>query len=156
MTVEEGVKIGAAISLSITGAIIGWMTVLKPFFDNRKLRKIAKTAALEHIVADDKIYRKTVLDKLETIEVNQGQLGNSIANIQRDSLERSYCMFVIEHGYCPSGMKRAIADMFEEYNKNGHNHIARERMQELMELPEFPLRNRRKGDKTYDAEQQNI
>ena len=156
MTVDEGIKIGAAISIAVTGAIIGWQTALKPFCDARRAKKAAKTLAIEHVLADDKLYRKTVLEKLVTIEDNQGRMGDSIANIQRDSLERSYCMFVIEHGYCPSGMKMAIADMYSEYTANGHNHIAKERMDELMALPEFPIRNRRIGDKPNEVFKQGV
>ena len=49
-----------------------------------------------------------------------------------------YCMFKMEHGYCTSGMKEAIADMYESYKARGYNHIAESRIKELLALPEYP------------------
>lgn len=137
---EEQIKIIAAISLSITGAIIGWMTVLKPLLKRLSDRKEAKKGALALVVKNDKAYRETVLNKLEDIDKKQSFLQDNIAKIQRDSIERSYCMFVIEHGYCPSGMKMAIAELYDAYSKQGYNHVAKERIRELLQLPEFPDR----------------
>ena len=61
-----------------------------------------------------------------------------IADLQRDNIERAYCMFKLEHGYCPSGMKESIASMYASYQARGYNHIASSRIEELLALPEFP------------------
>ena len=145
MTIDEGIKLGAAISIAITGAIIGWQTVLKPLFDSRRSKRAEKKGAADKIISNDAAYKEVVLSKLRSIETKQECLSDSLALVQRDCLERSYCMFKVEHGYCPSGMKRAISDMYSDYVANGYNHIAKDRMEELMDLPEFP-QTKVKGD----------
>lgn len=137
---EAQIKAIIAISISLTGAILGWMTVLKPLFDARRARKAQRQKAIEDTLKADKEYRQAVLIKLEALESRTISMDNSIADLERDNIERAYCMFVIEHGYCPSGMKESIADMYASYKARGHNHIAESRVKELMELPEFPKR----------------
>jgi len=51
-------------------------------------------------------------------------------------------MFKMEHGYCTSGMKEAIADMYESYKARGYNHIAESRITELLALPEYPQKRK--------------
>lgn len=135
---EENVRILTALSIALTGAIIGWMNVLKPFLQRRKDIKDGKQKIHDDVIKDDKLYRKMVLEKLGEIEGNQTTLRDCIADIQRADIERSYCMFVIEHRYCPSGMKMALSDMYDTYSKNGYNHIAKGRVTAILELPEFP------------------
>ena len=127
------------ISAALTGAIIGWMAVLRPLWDARKARKERIRRALDATLKADQAYRKAVLDKLEALDAKIVCMDNSVADLQRDNIERAYCMFKMEHGYCTSGMKEAIADMYASYKARGHNHIAESRVKELMALPEFPL-----------------
>ena len=86
----------------------------------------------------DKEYRQKVLDKLEGLGSRMTTMDDSIAELQRDNIERAYCMFKLEHGYCPSGMKESIASMYSSYQARGYNHIASSRIEELLALPEFP------------------
>jgi hypothetical protein len=86
----------------------------------------------------DKEYRQEVLDRLESLGTQVKSMDSSIAELQRDNIERAYCMFKMEHGYCTSGMKEAISDMYESYRARGFNHIAESRIKELMALPEYP------------------
>jgi hypothetical protein len=39
-----------------------------------------------------------------------------------------------------AGMKEAISDTFKSYKERGYNHIAENRVEELIALPEFPQR----------------
>ena len=134
MTLDTILKVSAA----ITGAIIGWMAVLRPLWDARKAKKAQKLRAIEATLEADKAYRQIVLDKLDSLDDRIQFMDRSIADLQRDNIERAYCMFKMEHGYCTSGMKEAIADMYESYKARGHNHIAESRIKELLALPEYP------------------
>ena len=134
MTLDTILKISAA----ITGAIIGWMAVLRPLWDAQKAKKAQKQRAIEATLKADQAYRQSVLDKLDSVDGRIQFMDRSIADLQRDNIERAYCMFKMEHGYCTSGMKEAIADMYESYKARGYNHIAESRIKELLALPEYP------------------
>ena len=134
MTLDTILKISAA----ITGAIIGWMAVLRPLWDAQKAKKAQKQRAIEATLKADQAYRKSVLDMLDSVDGRIQFMDRSIADLQRDNIERAYCMFKMEHGYCTSGMKEAIADMYESYKARGYNHIAESRINELLALPEYP------------------
>lgn len=134
VTIDILLKLSAA----VTGAILGWMAVLHPLMEMQKQRKAEKRRVTEAALKADKDYRQAVLDKLERLDFRISSMDNSIADLQRDNIERAYCMFKLEHGYCPSGMKESISDMYESYKARGHNHIAKTRIDELLALPEFP------------------
>ena len=134
MTLDTILKISAA----VTGAIIGWMAVLRPLWDAHKAKKAQKQRAIEATLKADQAYRQSVLDKLDSVDGRIQFMDRSIADLQRDNIERAYCMFKMEHGYCTSGMKEAIADMYESYKARGYNHIAESRIKELLALPEYP------------------
>ena len=134
----EQLKALIAISASLTGAIIGWMAVLKPLIVLRRERKAQRQRAIEETLKAETEYRQTVLDKLEGLGSRMTTMDDSIADLQRDNIERAYCMFKLEHGYCPSGMKESIASMYSSYQARGYNHIANSRIEELLALPEFP------------------
>ena len=136
--VEENIKVIASISAALTGAIIGWMAVLRPLLEALKTRRVQRQKAIEEALRVEKAYRQEVLSRLESLGTRIESLDSSIAELQRDNIERAYCMFKMEHGYCTSGMKEAIADMYESYKARGFNHIAESRIKELMALPEYP------------------
>ena len=133
-TIETILKI----LVSAAAALTGWYAALKPLFNYFKEKKRRKQEAIEAVIQNDKEYRQTVLDKLDSLHQRIDENDVSLALLQRDNIERSYCMFVIEHGYCPSGMKQSINDMYQYYTDRGYNHIAKGRIEELMSLPEFP------------------
>ena len=126
------------ILVSAAAALTGWYAALKPLFNYFKEKKRRKQEAIEAVIKNDKEYRQTVLDKLDSLYQRIDENDVSLALLQRDNIERSYCMFVIEHGYCPSGMKQSLNDMYQYYTDRGYNHIAKSRIEELMSLPEFP------------------
>ena len=123
---------------SAAAALTGWYAALKPLFNYFKEKKLRKQEAVEAVIKKDKEYRQTVLDKLDGLHQRIDENDMSLALLQRDNIERSYCMFVIEHRYCPSGMKQSISDMYQYYTDRGYNHIAKGRVEELLSLPEFP------------------
>ena len=134
----ENIKIIGSVSVAVTGAIIGWMAVLRPLLEALKARRAQRQKAMEEVLRIDKEYRQEVLDRLESLGIRIKSMDSSIAELQRDNIERAYCMFKMEHGYCTSGMKEAISDMYESYRARGFNHIAESRIKELMALPEYP------------------
>lgn len=137
---NAAIETGLKILISAAAVITGWYAALKPLFSAYLTRRRRKREAIEATLKADKEYRQTVLDKLNLLDQHIISNDAALALIQRDNIERAYCMFVVEHGYCPSGMKQAIYDMYEYYYKQGHNHIAKERVDEIMNLPEFPMR----------------
>lgn len=139
MTIEYILGISAA----LTGAVIGWMAVLKPLCDKRRAGKKAKQDGINAVLENDRAYRAAVMAKLDSMETKIDALDESLAELQRDNIERAYCMFVVEHGYCPSGMKSSIQDMFASYSAKGYNHIAEQRVADIMRLPEFPPEGRK-------------
>lgn len=124
--------------ISAAAVLTGWYAALKPLFGYFKEKRKKRQEAIEEVIKNDKEYRQTVLDKLDSLHQRVDENDISLALLQRDNIERSYCMFVIEHGYCPSGMKQSIQDMYQYYTDRGYNHIAKGRVEELMSLPEFP------------------
>ena len=132
------------VSAALTGAIIGWMAVFRPLWEAHKAKKAEKRRASEATLKADQAYRQSVLDKLDSLDGRIQFMDRSIADLQRDNIERAYCMFKMEHGYCTSGMKEAIADMYESYKARGYNHIAESRIKELLALPEYPHKNKEK------------
>ena len=126
------------ILVSAAAALTGWYAALKPLFNYFKEKKRRKQEAIEAVIKTDKEYRQAVLDKLDSLYQRADEHDISLALLQRDNIERSYCMFVIEHGYCPSGMKQSLNDMYQYYTDRGYNHIAKGRVEELLSLPEFP------------------
>ncbi len=136
ITLDTILKVSAA----ITGVIIGWMAVLRPLWDACKAKKDRKLKANQDTLKADQEYRQLVLEKLDGMDSRITSMDNSIADLQRDNIERAYCMFNLEHGYCTSGMKEAISDMYESYKARVHNHIAKSRIDELLALPEYPQR----------------
>lgn len=132
------IKAILALSIAITGAILGWIALIRPICKWCKDKSNKKRSAIDAEKADQKQVHNAILLKLDHIEISTLGLSDSIAQLQRDNIERAYCMFVVEHGYCPSGMKESISDMFESYKSKGYNHIAQSRIDEIMALPEFP------------------
>ena len=141
---EQEINTLLTVSAAITGAIIGWMAVLRPLWDTHKAKRAQKQRAIEATLKADQDYRQSVLDKLDSLDGRIQFMDRSIADLQRDNIERAYCMFKMEHGYCTSGMKEAIADMYESYKARGYNHIAESRIKELLALPEYPHKNKEK------------
>ena len=76
----EQLKALIAISASLTGAIIGWMAVLKPLIGLRRESKAQRQRAIEETLKAEKEYRQTVLDKLEGLGSRITTMDDSIAD----------------------------------------------------------------------------
>lgn len=131
------------ISAAITGAILGWIGVLRPLLSWWVKRQDRRKAAFTEQLRIDKEFRESLMGKLKEIEEFQVELLDSIADLQRDAIERTYFTCVTEHGYCPSGMKIAMGEMYKSFKKRGYNHVAKERVDEVLRLPEFPPNKRK-------------
>lgn len=131
--------------IAAAAAITGWMAVLRPLYAGFRTRRQQKQQAIEATLKSDKEYRQAVLDKLDALNGRLVLMDGYIADLQRDNIERAYCMFYVEHGYCTSGMKEAIADTYRSYKARGYNHIAESRIKELLALPEYPQKSKEKN-----------
>lgn len=125
--------------ISSAAALGGWIGIFRPLYIGWKTKKTKAQGIIDLALSDDKIYRQEVLHKLNDIKDRIASLDRLIADLQRDNIERAYCMFVVEHGYCPSGMKDAIFDSYKSYKERGFNHIAESRVNQILALPEFPV-----------------
>lgn len=134
------------ISAAITGAILGWIGVLRPLLSWWVKRQDRRKAAFTEQLRIDKEFRENLMGKLKEIEEFQVELLDSIADLQRDAIERTYFTCVTEHGYCPSGMKIAMGEMYKSFKKRGYNHVAKDRVEEIMRLPEFPPNKRKEHE----------
>ena len=134
ITIDMILKVSAA----LTGAILGWMAVFRPMLHHIRSKRDAKKAAIAKVLEEDKAYRDEVLGKLESLKESIDGFEETLALMQRDSIERAYCMFVGEYGYCPSGMKEAVNNTYKAYTAKGNNHIATARIDEILDLPEHP------------------
>ena len=74
----EQIKTLIAISASLTGAIIGWMAVLKPLMGLLRERKAQRQRSIEETLKADKAYRQTVLDKLEGLGSRMTTMDDSM------------------------------------------------------------------------------
>ena len=129
--------------ISAAAAVTAWYTALKPLLAMWAQRKQQRIAAIEKTLKDDKEYREKVLEKLDDLAERINHNDISLSLVQKENIERAYCMFVIEHGYCPSGMKRAIAETYQFYVNHYESdvfedRVIADRVDEILALPEFP------------------
>lgn len=126
------------ISAALTGAIGGWMGIIKPLASWIKRRERDKLEAIAEAVRKEAEFKQLVLEELKGIKAGQNALTDGVALVQLYSMESSYCQFVEEKKYCPSGLKVALNDMYESYSGKGYNHLSKERFEAIMACPEHP------------------
>lgn len=114
------------------------MGIIKPFVAWIKRRKRDKCEAVMEAARQEAEFKKLLLEELKGIKVNQKDLSDSVALVQLYSMESSYCQFVQEKQYCPSGLKVALSEMFESYSKKGYNHLSKDRFNAILTCPEHP------------------
>lgn len=81
-------------------------------------------------------FRRTVLTALEELKQGQRELEDYNAAMLRERLESAYTVYVKEMGWCPSGQKRMVLQLFEIYEEKGWNHLSDCYKQEITDLPE--------------------
>jgi len=123
---------------AIAGVILSWVAVFRPIWICIKTRKTKRMQAIADAARAQADAHNLIIGKLDAMDLKISMLSDCTADIQRENIEKAYCMFVLEHGYCPSGMKEAVADSFANYQSRGYNHIAKQRVDEILALPEFP------------------
>lgn len=134
-----------AITISVAAAITSWKTVLKPIWDRCRARKQAQLEFQKNCLARQETNQKIVIEKLEEIDekvenTNKrvDDINKMVTSIQRDNLERSHFMFVNEYGYCPSGIKESLSDIYRSYPDKDVDGITKKRLNDILDLPEYP------------------
>lgn len=102
-------------------------------------------------------FRRTMLRTLErmTVQINEletkaGDNSAALSRLEttanvneeyfeamlRERLESAYTIYAVKMGWCPSGEKRMLVDLFELHAKRGWNHIDKKYSEIIMNLPE--------------------
>ena len=74
-------------------------------------------------------------------------MNTAITLMQRERLESAHAIYVNCLGWCPSGEKTVLSDIYKHYTSRGNNHIAEDYIERLVALPEhaFPKSMMEKG-----------
>jgi hypothetical protein len=81
-------------------------------------------------------FKRTVLSTLKQLKKGQEGFDDFNAALLRERLESAYTIYFLEMGWCPSGEKRLIKELFDIYEKRGWNHIDLKHRESMMSLPE--------------------
>ena len=81
-------------------------------------------------------FRKTVLRSLEQLQKDMKRNDDYNAALLRERLESAYTVYVLRMGWCPSGEKRMLMDLFDLYTERGWNHLNKRYQEHIMALPE--------------------
>lgn len=127
-----------AILISIAAAITSWKTVLKPISEKYRQKKKADEEFRKNCLLRQENNQKIVLEKLDDIEARLVKNNKMIMGLQRDNLERAHFMFVTENGYCPSGIKESLSDIYANYPNKDVDGITKKRLADILDLPEHP------------------
>lgn len=65
-------------------------------------------------------------------------INEVITLMQRERLESAHAIYVNCLGWCPSGEKTVLSDIYRHYIGAGHNHIAKEYIDDICSLPDHP------------------
>lgn len=81
-------------------------------------------------------FRRTVLKALDELQTGMKQNDDYNAALLRERLESAYTVYVLQMGWCPSGEKRMLMDLFEMYTDRGWNHLNKRYRETIEALPE--------------------
>lgn len=72
-------------------------------------------------------------------------MNTAITLMQRERLESAHAVYCLVLGWCPSGEKQVLADIYRHYKQGGHNHMAEDYIEKICELPDNPKRQPGEG-----------
>lgn len=81
-------------------------------------------------------FRSIVLRTLKELQIGMDRNDDYNAALLRERLESAYTVYVLQMGWCPSGEKRMLMDLFDLYIANGWNHINKRYKETIDALPE--------------------
>lgn len=117
--INAGKYASAASAVIALVALVAW----KPYAARRK----AKRERLEAARRNEETYKATVLEKLDSIIEDVGDL-------QCDRLTQAHDFYVAK-GYCPSTTKQVLVDMHQSYRAKGRNHLCNHYEEDILALP---------------------
>ncbi len=65
-------------------------------------------------------------------------INTSVTLMQRERLESAHAIYAHCLGWCPSGEKTVLSDIYRHYVRRGNNHIAGEYIRDICSLPDHP------------------
>lgn len=108
-----------------SGAIGLWKLVFLPLWNWWKKYRVKNPS-----------FRKSVLLSLQRLELGLKKNDDYTAALIRERLESAYTIYVLTLGWCPSGEKRMLMDLFALYEEGGHNHLDLQYKNKILVLPE--------------------
>lgn len=82
-----------------------------------------------------------VLKTLKDLRDALTSIENDLGLLQRERLQSGHALYT-EVGYCPSGEKEVLEEIFRRYKKKELNHFTEKQFDDIMKLPEHPPRPR--------------
>lgn len=82
-------------------------------------------------------FRKTVLTALKHLEEGQRSSEDFAAALLRERLESAFVVYVQEMGWCPSGEKRRLHELYKFYESKGWGDLVDKKQKDIiLALPE--------------------
>lgn len=70
-------------------------------------------------------------------------MNEAITLMQRERMESAHAIYSVVLGWCPSGEKTVLSDIYRHYRDSGHNHMAEDYIDRICALPDHPKSNPR-------------
>lgn len=67
------------------------------------------------------------------------EIEDDLGLLQRERLQSGHALYT-EIGYCPSGEKEVLEEIFRRYKKKDLNHFTQKQLDDILKLPEHPPR----------------
>ena len=119
LVINAGEYASAASAVIALVALVAW----KPYMARRR----AKRERIEASRKEEKAYKAAVLEKLDAIIEDVGDL-------QCDRLTQAHD-FYVGQGYCPSTTKQVLVNMHQSYRAKGRNHLCNHYEEDILALP---------------------
>lgn len=154
MTLSElgtGVGIVVGTITIIKGVQAGWSwykkrRIANPPFRRRMLNAIER---MELKINANESRSIAAGDALQRLEANVVKTDEYFSAMLRERLESAYTIYVLQMGWCPSGEKRMLMDLFELHEARGWNHINKKYKEAIANLPEHESERRKNNEQAH-------
>lgn len=89
-------------------------------------------------------FRRTVMQALRELQDGQKRFDDYNAAILRERIESAYTLYVLMMGWCPTGEKKMLAELFELLKQTDWDYMGEKYRAEIMALPVSPPEQREK------------
>ena len=112
-----------------------------PPFRKRMLRGLERMEEQLNATGDQARANMLSLARLEEAVTRNDEYFSAML---RERLESAYTVYAIRMGWCPSGEKRMLMDLFDLHESRGWNHVNRRYREIIASLPESEAERERK------------